>query len=70
MTVATANTKTRNPEPGKNQSKMSTPMAFGRHETFHIRDGWLAKGVYALSTNPRDFTKQMPIIPLGSVSTC
>jgi len=53
VTVATANTKTRNPEPGKNQSKMSTPMAFGRHETFHIRDGWLAKGVYALSTNPR-----------------
>ena len=28
-------------------------MAFGRHETFHVRDGWLAKGLHAVAQNSR-----------------
>ncbi len=30
-------------------SRSSRPFAFARHETFHIRDGWLAKALDALS---------------------
>lgn len=30
-------------------------MYFAKHETFHIRDGWLSKGLHALQENPRIF---------------
>ena len=32
-------------------------MAFGRHETFHIRDGWLAKGIDAICNDARSLHK-------------
>ena len=32
-------------------------MAFGRHETFHIRDGWLAKGIDAIRSDTRSLHK-------------
>ena len=30
-------------------------MYFAKHETFHIRDGWLTKGLHILQENPRIF---------------
>ena len=32
-------------------------MAFGRHETFHLRDGWLTKGLVAVERDPSAFLK-------------
>ena len=30
----------------------SEPLTFARHETFHLRDGWLTKGLQALMDDP------------------
>ncbi len=40
-------------------------VAFGRHETFPIRYGWLSKGFQALSKNPKIFTDDKATVVLG-----
>jgi hypothetical protein len=39
--------------------------AFGRHETFALRFGWLTKGVQALARNPHIFSDDEATIELG-----
>lgn len=55
MTTATAATKKKKAKKAK--AELIVPMAFGRHETFHIRDGWLAKGIDAISADSRSLHK-------------
>ena len=40
-------------------------VSFGRHETFHIRDGWLIKGMEAVDEHPDLFNRQDAIDILG-----
>ena len=40
-------------------------MYFAKHETFHIRDGWLTKGLITLQENPRIFFKDEAPEELG-----
>jgi hypothetical protein len=51
--LTTATTASKKKKAKKLTGKLLVPMAFGRHETFHIRDGWLSKGVDAISKDPR-----------------
>ena len=39
--------------------------AFGRHETFPLRFGWLTKGVGAWTENPNVFEEEEAIVKLG-----
>jgi hypothetical protein len=43
-------------------------MSFAKHESFHIRDGWLRKGLYALQDNPGIFlnSEASTILGLGT----
>lgn len=34
------------------------------HEKFHLREGWIAKGLYGVSANPRVFQEVMEQINL------
>jgi len=40
-------------------------MPFGKHETFYLRDGWLSKGLAAITQNPRIFREKDAPIQLG-----
>jgi len=57
MTTAAAKPKREKSKAKKSKSTPVIPMAFGRHETFHIRDGWLAKGIDAISKDARSLHK-------------
>jgi len=39
--------------------------AFGRHETFPLRYGWLTKGFHALKRNPKVFESDESTVILG-----
>ena len=43
----------------------SNQAAFGRHETFQLRYGWLTKGYQALKKNPKVFESDESTIELG-----
>lgn len=43
----------------------SAVVAFGRHESFPLRFGWLAKGVKALHDDPNIFTREDATVRLG-----
>jgi hypothetical protein len=58
--MTTAVMKPRHKKPKVKKKSRATPvipMAFGRHETFHIRDGWLAKAIDAISKDTRNLHK-------------
>ena len=40
-------------------------VAFGRHESFPLRFGWIAKGLNALSDDPRIFNREDATVVLG-----
>lgn len=40
-------------------------LQFSAHETFHIRDGWLGKGLRALGDDPGVFSREYPEEDLG-----
>ena len=40
-------------------------VTFGRHETFHLRFGWIAKGLNALKQNPAIFSREDATVDLG-----
>lgn len=40
-------------------------VAFGRHETFSLRYGWLSKGFQAMQKDPKIFEKDEAIVELG-----
>ncbi len=40
-------------------------MPFGKHETFYLREGWLSKGLAAVSQNPRIFREKDAPVQLG-----
>ena len=40
-------------------------VAFGRHESFHLRYGWLTKGFQAFEENPEIFSSPEAIVTLG-----
>lgn len=40
------------------QSSARDPIALGRHQTFHLRDGWLVKGLQALDRDGFAFARQ------------
>src|SRR4051794_15095625 len=44
-------------------------MTFAGHQSFHIRDGWLRKGMRAITQDPSAFTRPnaADILGLGSV---
>ncbi len=45
--------------------RASTQTSFGRHESFHIRDGWLIKGMEAVAEHPDVFGRTEAIDILG-----
>jgi hypothetical protein len=40
-------------------------MKFGAHQTFHLREGWLLKGLNALHTDPKVFSSEDATTTLG-----
>jgi hypothetical protein len=57
MTTAAVKPIPKNSKAKKSKATLVIPMAFGRHETFHIRDGWLAKGIDAISKDANSLHK-------------
>lgn len=40
-------------------------MRFGAHQTFHLRDAWLHKGLFAVSNSPTIFSSEAAVEDLG-----
>jgi hypothetical protein len=57
MTTAAVKPKSKKSKAKKSKATPVIPMAFGRHETFHIRDGWLAKGIDAIGKDASSLHK-------------
>ena len=52
--------------PGRHRMKLqSNTVAFGRHETFPLRFGWIAKGLKALHEDPTIFHREDATVILG-----
>ena len=44
---------------------VANKVAFGRHETFHLRFGWLTKGYRSWCETPKIFEEDDPTVTLG-----
>jgi len=52
-------------KPGKNMKFKPEKTAFGRHESFALRYGWLTKGFQAFEQNQNIFSNPDSIVTLG-----